>query len=276
MSSDDPENIQVELLNPNELAPDGTIALTGWSVSRDGTHIAYALSKNGTDRQEIRIRDIDSGTDYPEVINWCKSEEDLPFPNVAWHPDGRGFYYPRLPDPLTVSPDDEYRYCQVYFHRLGDVQSADALVFERRDDPDLNFVPIVTDDGRYLVLHIWKGLSHKHQVCFRPIGEAGEFSYVLQAADARYVFLGNANDRFFFHTNSSAPRGRVIAVDLSRPQNSAWHEVVPEMADPIASAALLDHLLVIVTICGGHHQVCLFEHTGSPGPAIVLPGNGTV
>src|SRR6185436_10183631 len=108
------------------------------------------------------------------------------------------FYYPRLPDPATIDPDDEYRYCQVYFHRLGDAQSADVLVFERRDEPDLNFVPIVPDDGRYLVLHIWKGLSHKHQDCFRPIGEAGEFNYVLQAADARYVFLGNADDRLFF------------------------------------------------------------------------------
>jgi prolyl oligopeptidase len=276
MSSDDAENTRVELLNPNEFAPDGTIALTGWSVSRDGRHIAYALSHDGSDRQEIRIRDIDSGTDYPEVIHWSKSEEDLPFPNVAWHPDGRGFYYPRLPDPATITPEDEYRYCQVYFHRLGEAQSDDLLVFERQDDPDLNFVPIVTDDGRYLVLHIWKGLLHKHQVCFRPISESGEFSYVLPAADARYVFLGNAEDRFFFHTNASAPRGRIIGVDLSGPQKSAWHEVVPQMADPIASAALLDHLLVIVTVCGGHHRVCLFDHTGLPGPEIVLPGNGSV
>ena len=73
------------LLDPNALSPDGTVALTALSVSEDGSLLAYALSKSGSDWQGIAIREIASGHDLPDVVGWLK------FASIAWVHDGSGF-----------------------------------------------------------------------------------------------------------------------------------------------------------------------------------------
>ncbi len=264
------------LVDPNVMAPDGTQALTGWTPSPDGAHVAFALSRNGSDRQEIRIRNTQTGADLDEILLFSKSEEDLPYGNLAWSSDGAGFYYPRLPDPETVSPAEEYRNCRVFWHRLGTPQSADRLIHQRPDDPNLNFVPIVTEDGRFLVLHVWNGLSHRHQVSCRPIASEGAFRPLFPAADARRLFLGCRGDQFLFHTNADAPRGRIIALDPSQPAGSGWHEVIPQGPDTIDSAVWFGMGFIVTHIIGDHHEVTLYDASGNPGPLIALPGQGRV
>jgi len=266
----------VELVNPNRMAADGTAALTGWVPSPDGDLLAYAISRAGSDWQELRIRNTETGVDLPEVIRWVKSEEDLPYPNVAWLPDGASFYYNRLPAPGSVRPEDAYRFSQVYCHRVGTPQDDDVLIFDRPDDPDLNFVPIVTDDGRYLVLHAWRGLSYRHQIFFRPLGSAGGFSQLFPRADARRLFVGSVGDRFYFHTNAGAPRGRVIAIDVDRPAPDQWTEIVPEGPYPIVRATLAEGRIVLVTVQDACHRVATFDLEGHPGQPIDLPDMGTV
>jgi prolyl oligopeptidase len=264
------------LLDPNVEGQEGSVALTGWTVDRGASLLAYALSRGGGDRQEIRIRDIETGTDFAETLLWAKSEEDLPFPNVAWTPDGSGLYYNRLPIPGSVAPADEYRHSQVYWHRVGTSQADDVLIHERPDDPDLNFVPIVTDDGRYLLLHAWRGLSGRHQVLYRPLDGGGAFTPILPSADAKYLFIGSDGDRLFFHTNAGAPRGRVIGIDLKTPQMDHWVDVVPEGQEPIARAYLSEGWIVLVTVRDSHHRLSLVRMTGLAGPTVELPAQGTV
>ena len=266
----------IELVNPNAMAADGTAALTGWVPSPDGSLLAYAVSHRGSDWQELRIRNVETRADLPEVIRWVKSEEDLPYPNVAWMPDGAGFYYNRLPAPGSVPPEDAYRFSQVYWHRVGTPQGDDVLIFDRPDDPDLNFVPIVTDDGRFLVLHAWRGLSNRHQIFFRPLGSAGGFIQLFPRADARRLFIGSAGDRFYFHTNAGAPLGRVIAIDVGRRAPDQLTEIVPEGEYPIVRATLADGRIVLVTVQAAWHRVTTFDLQGTPGKPIDLPYLGTV
>lgn len=266
----------VELVNPNAMASDGTAALTGWVPSPDGELLAYAISRGGSDWQELRIRNTETGVDLPEVIRWTKSEEDLPYPNVAWLPDGASFYYNRLPARGTVRPEDAYRFSQVYWHRVGTPQADDVLIFDRPDDPDLNFVPILTDDGRFVVLHAWRGLSNRHQIFFRPLGSAGGFTQLFPHADARRLFIGSVGERFYFHTNAGAPLGRVIAVDVDGPAPDEWTEIVPEGPHPIARATLAEGRIVLVTLQDACHRVATFDLEGTPGKPIDLPYVGTV
>ena len=266
----------VELINPNAIAADGTAALTGWVPSPDGALLAYAISHGGSDWQEIQVRDVETGLDFPEIIRWTKSEEDLPYPNVAWRPDSTGFYYNRLPTPGTVALTDAYRFSQVYWHRVGTPQEDDLLVFDCPDEADLNFVPIVTNDGRFVVLHAWEGLSNRHQVYFRRLGSTGSFTPVFEGADARRLFIGSLGDRFYFHTNAEAPLGRVIAIDVSRPAPDQCTEVVPEGPETIARAALTGGRIVLVTVQDACHRLTTFDLEGKPGRPIDLPYMGTV
>ena len=90
----------VIVIDPNSLSDDGTVALTNQVISKNGQLLAYGASSSGSDWQKIKIREIDSGIDYPEVILWCK------FSSVAWQDDHQGFYYNRLSEPGTVPAED--------------------------------------------------------------------------------------------------------------------------------------------------------------------------
>ena len=273
---DGSDGTPVELVNPNAMVADGTAAITEWVPSPDGESMAYAISRGGSDRQEIRVRDTETRVDFPETIRWAKSEEDVPYPNVAWLPDSSSFYYNRLPDPATVRPGDAYRFSSVYWHRLGTPQSDDVLIFDCPDDPDLNFVPIVTDDGRFLVLHAWKGLSNRHQIFFRRLGTTGGFTPLLERADARRLFIGNVGDRFYFHTNAGARRGRVIAIDVDGAAPGQWTEIIPEGPDTIVRAGLAGGRLAVVTVQDASHRVTTFDLEGDSARGIDLPHLGTV
>lgn len=265
-----------ELLNPNLIADDGSVALTGWAPNEDGSLIAYSLAERGGDWQDIRVRDVRSGQDLADVLRGSKSEEDLPFPSVAWHPNGTGFYYTRLPYAQDEASKDRYRNSQVYWHRIGTQQHLDSLVFENIEDPDENFVPIIAGDGRSLLLHVWKGLSHQHQVVVLPLDGHGDPIRLFAEFDARFIFMGVLNERFIFQTNSGALRGRVIGVDITKPEESNWIEIVPEQEDRIDEAVLVGACVLVVSVRGFHHVVRIFNEQGEVVDSIALPGVGTV
>ncbi|GAB4213299.1 MAG: prolyl oligopeptidase family serine peptidase [Roseiflexaceae bacterium] len=257
------------LLDPNTLSTDGTVALSTLEVSEDGLLLAYGISRSGSDWQELHIRRVDDGSDYPEVIHWCK------FTTIAWRHDGSGFYYTRFPEPS--GPDEpQGRDSRVYWHRLGTPQEQDTLVFERPDAPELGFSPYSTEDGRYLVLHVWRGTDTQNRCYYRPTGSDGPFVRLLDEADAQYQLIEAVGDTFYFKTDLHAPRGRVIAIDLARPERGHWRTVVPEQDAVIAYAALVNQRLVLVLTRDVHHEVQVYHLDGSFDRTIALPALGSV
>ena len=85
------------LLDPNKLSSDGTVALSGSSVSNDGKLMAYSLSASGSDWQEWKVREVETGKDLSDNIKWVK------FSGASWTPDGKGFFYSRYDEPKQDS-----------------------------------------------------------------------------------------------------------------------------------------------------------------------------
>src|SRR5207244_3622124 len=136
-----------ELLDPNTFRKDGTAALAGDSVSWNGNLYGYAVAQAGSDWSEWRVRDVATGNDSSDLIRWTKGS------SISWTADDRAFYYSRYPEPpadklLTVAALDQ----KVYFHKLGDPQTADKLIYERPDQPTWSIEPQVMEGGRFLVL----------------------------------------------------------------------------------------------------------------------------
>ena len=146
------------LLDPNAIGADGTVALTALEPTEDGRFVAYALSRGGSDVQEIYVRDVESSTDLPDRLDWAK------FTTISWLKDGSGFYYTRFPQPGTVPEGDEHYFCAVYFHRLGDPQPADRRVFDRPDRREVVFDARVAADDGCLVITAFEGSSDKSEV----------------------------------------------------------------------------------------------------------------
>lgn len=259
-----------EVLDSNTFSDDGTVALTNFGVSRDGRLVAYATSSGGSDWQNIRILNVDSGREYPETLEWCR------FTNFAWTADGKGFYYSRFPHPDTVAPEDRNNFNQVFFHRVGTGQQEDKLIYHRPDAKELGFTPYVTEDGQYLCLLVYHGTATRNRFYYRPLASEGEFVRLLDRQDAAYRPVGNVGSRFFFHTDLDAPRGRIIAIDLDKPDREDWLELVPEGEDVIDAASLVGGRLVVSYMHHARHVLQIYDSQGNDQGSILLPDMGTV
>jgi prolyl oligopeptidase len=257
------------LLDPNALSSDGTVALSTQAFSRDGKYFAYGLARNGSDREEVAIRDVATGKDFPDLLRWCK------FTGIAWTPDDKGFYYDRYPEPGTVPKEDENNFDKVYWHALGTPQSQDQLVYERPDAKELGFDSIVSDDGRYLFLYVGHGTDAQNRLYYREMGIEGDFARLIDTAEAAYGYLGNVGPTIYLQTDLHAPHGKVIAIDLEHPERENWREVIPEQKDVIASVSMIGGHFVVVYLHDAHNIVKLFDLSGEFRRDVPLPTLGT-
>jgi prolyl oligopeptidase len=259
------------LLDPNTLSPDGTIALTGWSVSEDGRLLAYGLSSGGSDWQEWRVREVETGRELPDHLKWVK------FSGAAWTHDDQGFFYSRYDEPREGRPLEEANFYQkLYYHRLGAPQSADELIYQRPDSKEMGFIASVTEDGHYLLIHAWRGTETENAFFYKDLRRPGSpVVELLDGFDASYTFIANDGPRFWFHTDLGAPRGRVIEIDLRDPARERWRELVPEGEETLQGATCLHDTLVVHYLKDAHSQVRQYAMDGRFLREVELPGLGT-
>ncbi|HEX5164374.1 MAG TPA: prolyl oligopeptidase family serine peptidase, partial [Thermomicrobiales bacterium] len=265
-----PDAEPVELLDPNALSEDGTVAVTAVSASDDGRLLGYALAEAGSDWQRLRVRVVDERDDLPDLIRWCK------FSPIAWTRDSAGFFYSRFPEPGTVAAEDANNYNTVYYHRIGDQQAQDTLIYERPDEKELHFHPTVTHDGSYLVITAVHGTDPRARIYYREIDGDGSVIPLIEEADAKYEFIDNDGPVFLFLTDLDAPRGRVIAIDTRQPAREHWREVIAEGEHPLAFVVAAGERLVVVRMRDAQHRLALHQRDGSFDREVDLPGIGSI
>ena len=291
------------LLDPNALSKDGTVALKQWSVSDDGKYVAYGLSSGGSDWEEWHVLDVDTGKPTGDVLKWVK------FSNASWRRDGTGFFYSRYDEPAGNSLKAANQFQKLYFHRLGEDQDDDFLVYENPAQPDWRFQGEVSDDGRWLVISVNRSTEPKNLVLYRDLSKAyrqkGEKKKVSTANapgpnvrnmqgkkvkthsvitpvetligdwNAAYEFLGNTKSTLYFLTDADAPRYRIVAIDVDRPDKADWKELVAQAKDTLQSVRIVNRSLVATYMQDAHSVVRLFDLKGKPIGEIALPGLGT-
>lgn len=260
------------LIDPNELSEDGTIALSGYEVSHDGKFVAYSLSRSGSDWIEWRVKNVETGEDLPDLVEWSK------FSGAAWSVDNAGFYYSRYDAPVEGEELKGSNYYQkVFYHRLGTPQSEDELIYERNDEAEWGFNAYATDDGNYLVIYVRSGAGGKNAVFFKELGKEGaEVVELLPDFDARYSVVGNEGSLLWIRTDLDAPRGRLIAIDLEKPAKENWKTLIPESKDTLRSVRLVGDQFVVVYMKDAHSAVTRVALDGEVLGEIELPGIGTV
>jgi prolyl oligopeptidase len=261
-----------ELLDPNTLSADGTVALRETAISADGRLFAYALSEAGSDWQTWRVRDVASGKDLPDTLKWSKAG------GGSWRHDGSGFYYTAYDPPhegAALKAANEYE--KLYFHKLGTPQSADELVYTRADNPGWFVGGTVTDDGRYLVIQANLGTDERNTVLVQDLTRsAAPVIPVIPDPTATYDVIGNIGATLFVRTDDGAVRHRIIAIDLAEPAPAHWRTIVPEGADTIDSTSLVGGQLLVHRLKDAHSMVQRYAADGTLLGDIDLPGLGSV
>lgn len=258
------------VLDPNKLSTDGTVALSGIDISDDGKLMAYGVSEAGSDWQTWHFMNIDTGVKLPDVLG------DIKFSSATWVPDGSGVYYSRFPAADEKSKLSGANYFQkLYFHKLGTPQSADPLVYERPEDGEKSVGGGVTDDGRYLVISVGRGTGPENMVYFKDLAapEKG-IRPIVDVLESEYSFLGNADSVFYFKTDSKAPRGRIISVDVAAAK-LVWKEVIPQAAETIDSIGFVNDQFACEYLKDAYTEVRIYSRDGKFVRNIALPGIGS-
>ncbi len=254
------------LLDPNTFSEDGTVALTTWSPSEDGNLLAYAASASGSDWITWRVRDVRTGEDLPDVIQWSK------FSGAAWLPDNSGFFYARFDEPQEGEAYTGVNLNQkLFFHRIGTAQAEDRLVYERPDQPEWGFDALVSDEGRYLILLVSQGTDIRNRVFYQDLQAGTGFVELIGSLEADYLFVGNDGPLFYFRTGLEAPRGRLIAMDIRRPQRENWQTLIPESSDTLEAVKIVHAEFIAVYLQDAHHALRRYDRSGSFLGEIHLP-----
>jgi prolyl oligopeptidase len=267
---DSPAGTPVKVLDPNEWAADGTVALAAWDASDDGRYLAYARAGAGSDWLEWRVRDLAAGRDLDDRIEWTK------FTNASWTIDGKGFFYSRYDAPpegkrfQALNKDEK-----LFYHRVGTPQSEDVQVYYRPDQPDWDYAGRVTEDGRYLLISVHKGTDPKNRLLYKDLGEPfGMPVEIIGAFENEYDVLGNDGPVLYVRTDFEAPKGRIIAIDLRAPDRAHWRALVPEAAEAIQDIDLAGNQFIVSYLKDAVTQVRLFRTDGGHVRDVTLPGIG--
>lgn len=259
------------LIDPNEWSNDGTVALTGTSFSDDGRYVSYGVAEAGSDWQTRQIMEIESRHVLDDELKWLK------FSSVSWTADGDGFFYSRYDEPAADAKFQDLNLNQkIFYHRVGTPQSEDVLVYHRPDQPKWGFGHTVTEDGRYLVIYVWKGTDDKYRILYKDLTEPyGMPVELIDNFDHEYDFVGNDGPVFYFKTDVDAPRRRVVAIDIRKPQREHWKEIIPEAEETLRSVDFVGNLFVASYLKDARTQVKMYQTDGTFVREVEFPSLGT-
>jgi prolyl oligopeptidase len=259
------------LLDPNQLSEDGTVALSGIAISENGQLLAYGLSSSGSDWQEWKVRDIATGEDLQDHLQWIK------FSGAAWTHDHQGFFYSRYDEPNEKTKLEDVNYYQkLYYHKLGTQQSEDILIYHRSDEKEWGFGGNVTEDGKYLIISIWLGTDSKNLVFYKDLTNLNsEIIELINQFAADYSFIDNDDHIFYFRTDLNAPKGRVIAIDTKKPTSENCQEIIPQAVETLESVGILNNQFVADYLQDAHSQIKIFDLKGNFIREVELPGIGS-
>lgn len=258
------------VIDPHLFSTDGTAAITNISFNEDGTKLAYGISYNGSDWQDVHIKDLLTGKDYPERLQWCK------FSQIAWPKTGEGFYYNRYPEQDEFSFKDASYHNKVYWHKLGTSQDKDIIIFEDPEQKELSFSPTICNDHTYLLLHVNNGTEPKTNIYYRLLEDDGSFTPLFKERTDYFTFIGNDDHIFYLYTNKNAPKGRVIAIDLLHPEEENWKEVIQEQHQVISFVKLINQRFVVSMMENAYDQLWIYTKEGKLEYEVGLPNFITI
>jgi prolyl oligopeptidase len=274
---DSPSATARVLIDPNKLSPDGSVALIRYEPSPDGRYLAYALSAGGSDWQTVHVLDVSTGRTLPDTVHWVK------FSNIAWTNDDKGIFYSRYPTPPQGNQiNQQVIDQQLYFHFLGQPQSADRMIYQRPDLPRWIIAGQVSEDGRYLFVSLINGTAPENELYYADLGspDRPDVSAKLQPLytrnDAEYAVVGVQKGTLYLQTTLDAPKTRVVATSLSDPAPAHWRTVIPEGKGVIDEADLAAGNLIVQSQIDATSRLTLYTTDGKRIRDLPLPTLGTV
>src|SRR5579862_5583440 len=256
------------LVDANQLAADGTIALDWFQPSESGKYVAYGTSPSGSEMSTLHIVETKTGTLLPDTIERTRAA------SIAWLHDNSGFYYTRYPNKGEVPAGQEMYNRHVYFHLLGSpVETDDPIFGEGRDPEDWPSLSL-SNDGRWLLIQVSQGWT-KSELYLMDLKSDKPASRLTTGKD--FLYSGDLYDgKIYITTNEDAPRYRIFVTDAGNFDREAWKEIVPQSDAVLLGAAVFGGKLFAQYEQNASSQLKLFDLDGKKLGDLPLPAIGTV
>lgn len=255
-------------IDPNQLSPDGTIRIYLAGFSEDDKYVTYARSEAGSDWQELRVMEIETKKELDDRIRWVK------FSGASWY--GDGFFYSGFDKPEEGGElSAQSKHQKVLYHKLGDPQDKDAVVYEDKKHPLRYISAGTTEDKKYLILTVSEGTSGNELYCRKTADMGQSFQPLITGFDFDSYVIDNAGDNLLIFTNIDADNYRVVMLDPTAPEKANWETVIPEKPEVLSSANTAGGYLFCRYLKDAHTQVFQHELGGELIREISLPALGT-
>lgn len=259
------------LVDVNQLAADGTIALDWWVPSDDGKYVAYGTSPSGSEMSTLHIIETATGKLLPDSIERTRAV------SLAWMLDDSGFYYTRYPKKGDVAEGQEVYYRHVFYHALGSDPAKDPLIFGKdlgaEDWPEVD----LSNDGQWLLITVAQGWT-KSDLYVQDLRPGAQRKPPVQITEGKNFLYGGEifNGKIFITTNEDAPRYRMFAVDAASPARADWKEIIPQNDAVLQGAAIVNGLLLAQYEKNATSQLTLLNVDGKPIGDVRLPAIGSI
>ena len=254
----------VRLIDPAALSRDTNTSVSIVDVSKAGDFLAYGVRQGGADEEEVHFRNLKTGKTLEDMLPSDR------YNSVSFAPDLSGVYYARFTHKGSL----------LYFHKFGTRPSADVLLFGREFHSELlgelDLVGAgVTDDGRYLVVEISRGVpARRVDIVYRDLHKPeSPFQILVWGFDSRFS-ADWANGEWYVQTDYSSPNGRILkAIPGVAPE--AWETVVPEGKDVIDGFDIVGGKLFVHRLHDVKSETTIYTLAGKSVGTIAYAGIGS-
>jgi len=244
------------ILDPNKLSEDGTVALSDLAISDDGKYLAYGIARGGSDWNEIFVKEIATGNDIKDHINWVK------FSSIAWYKDG--FFYSRYDKPEEGKAlSDKNKFHKVYYHKIGEAQDNDKLIYQNEKEPLRTYNVQINDNSDIAFLYE-SGSTHGNALYHKNLtDEKSKFIPIVDNYENEFNVVEVDGNSVFVKTNYKAPKYRLIKIDLLNPQEEKWIDIIPEKENVLESCVYIADKIVAQYMKDAHAKLELYSTDGN-------------
>ncbi|HIA18501.1 MAG TPA: S9 family peptidase, partial [Planctomycetaceae bacterium] len=222
-------------------------------------------------RREWFVLDVATGKKLADHIQWSK------FSGASWAHDNSGFYYSVYDPPQAGAEFSGTNYFQkLYFHKIGERQEQDQLIYERPDQKEWGFGGQVTEDGNYLIISNWQGTLRKNQIFYLDLTQPdSSVVELITGFDADYEFVGNQGSQFWLLTDLDAPRKRLIQIDLKNPARQHWTNIIAEAQHKLEDVSNVGEHFLVQYLEHAQNRVYVYSESGEQLREVELPDLGS-
>jgi len=220
--------------------------LGAMEVSPDGRYAATLTDSNGSERFELKVRDLSTGQDVETI-----SEVGIGQP--VWSADSRGLVFTEV--------NDNWRSYRARYHRLGELLANDRTLYEETENIAFT-VGVARTQDRSLIL-ISTGENSSNEIRFVPADNPAAPPVLIARRRPNIQYSVDASHgKLWILTNDDHINFRLAEADPAHPGD--WRTIIPGSDEAYLRGvtAFRDHLAITERV-DGLDQIRLRAYDGT-------------